>query len=233
MASTAANTSGESVEVELGITDRDCFLVRVSDEASCRIHLEDVVHRADGKLLEFFTIQEAPADRILAMGEDEPAISEVRLVRAEDAGDLFEFVVSGPCVIATLAEAGVVTRSVRAERGQGRIVADVPPHVEVREVVESFRVQYPDSRLLARRTGDDPIQLRSEQGARARFADRLTDKQLEVLETAYRIGYFDWPRRSSADECADALGISQPTFSQHIRAAQHRMFEALFETDTR
>lgn len=44
----------------------------------------------------------------------------------------------------------------------------------------------------------------------ARLLDGLTERQLEVLRTAYLSGYFSWPRESSADACADALGISQP-----------------------
>jgi predicted DNA binding protein len=63
------------------------------------------------------------------------------------------------------------------------------------------------------------------------MTDRLTDKQQEVLRMAYLSGYFSWPRRSTAEECADALGIAQPTFSQHVRAAQEKVIDRLFEDD--
>ncbi|EMA31053.1 helix-turn-helix domain-containing protein [Halobiforma nitratireducens] len=59
---------------------------------------------------------------------------------------------------------------------------------------------------------------------------RLTDRQQEVLETAYRMGYFSYPRETSAAEVADALGIVRSTFAEHLAAAQRRLLEAVFET---
>lgn len=207
--------------------------MRASAEADCRLRLEDLVHRADGQLIEFFTVRDAPAGRVLAMAEDESAITEARLVRNGDDAALFQFVVSGQCVTATLAEAGAITQAVSASSGEGRVVAEVPPHAEVREVVETFERRHSDSELLARRTSDQSLPVRSEQSVEATLADRLTDKQLEVVKTAYLSGYFDWPRGSTADECADSLNISQPTFSQHVRMAEHRVFETLFDPESR
>lgn len=228
MATRETTRPAASVEIELCVRDRECFFVRASADADCRVVLEDLVHRADGKLIEFFTVRGVPAERVLAMAADEPAIAEARLVGGDGEGGLFRFVVAGPCVTATLADAGAITRAVSAASGEGRVVADVPPHVEVRTVVEAFRRRHPDSELLCRRERDRPIPARTERGVYAALAARLTDRQLETLETAYLRGYFDWPRGCTADECAAELGISQPTFSQHVRAAQQKVFTALF-----
>lgn len=226
-----ASTSAESVELELSVRDRKCFFIRASDEGNCHVFLEELIHRADGQLLEFFTVRDVSAGRVLQMVADEPAITEARLVREGPDGSLFQFIVSGPCVTATLADTGAITRAVSASSGEGHVVATVPPHVEVRTVVDTFRRQHPNSELLARRRSERSVPVRTEDGVRATLADRLTEKQLEALRTAYLSGYFDWPRESTADECADALGVTQPTFSQHIRAAQYRVFTALFDTE--
>ncbi len=58
---------------------------------------------------------------------------------------------------------------------------------------------------------------------------RLTDRQREVLETAYRMGYFSYPRESNAAAVADALGIVRSTFAEHLAVAQRRLFESVFE----
>lgn len=226
------NAAQEAVELELDVRDRECFFIRASAEADCTVFLEDLIHRADGQLLEFFTVRDVAANQVLRMATDEPAITEARLIREGPDGSLFQFVVSGPCVTATLADTGAITRAVSASSGEGRVIADVPPHVDVRTVVETFERQHPDSELLARRESKRSIPVRTEQGVHAMLADQLTDKQLEVLRTAYLSGYFDWPRESTADECADALGITQPTFSQHVRVAQYKIFTALFDTET-
>ncbi|ELZ47970.1 DNA binding protein [Halorubrum californiense DSM 19288] len=56
---------------------------------------------------------------------------------------------------------------------------------------------------------------------------RLTERQREVVRTAQRLGYFEHPRGASATEVADAIGIARATFSEHLAAAQRRVFEDL------
>jgi len=229
MGISTTDATGSAVELELELRDRDCFFVDASAVADCRVELEHMVHRSDGRLLEYFTVGGAPPDRVVSMAEGAAAIDGARVVSRGVDGGLFEFVVSGPCVTTSLADTGAIARSVSAERGVGNVVADVPAHIDVRRVVEEFRDRHPESDLAACRGADGPVPVRTERGMHATMADRLTDKQLEVLQTAYLSGYFSWPRRTTAQECADALGIAQPTFSQHIRAAQEKVIGRLFE----
>lgn len=56
---------------------------------------------------------------------------------------------------------------------------------------------------------------------------QLTDRQREVLETAYAMGYFDYPRGANAGEVADALGICASTLTEHIAAAQSKVLSDL------
>lgn len=224
-----SGTTGSAVEVELKLRDSDCFFVDASAVADCRIELERLVNRSDDRLLEYFTVEGAPPDRVLSIAEESTTIDEARLINRGFDGGLFEFVVSGPCVTTTLADTGAVARSVSAENGVGAVLADVPGHVDVRHVVEQFRDHYPESDLVACRDAEDPIPIRTERGAHALIADRLTDKQYEVLRTAYLSGYFSWPRRTTAEECAEVIGIAQPTFSQHIRVAQEKIIGRLFD----
>lgn len=229
MDSAIATATGSPVELELELRDRDCFFVEVSAVADCRVELEHLVNRSDGRLLEYFTIEGVAPKRVLEMAEESPGIDQARLVRRGVDGGLFEFIVSGPCVTTTLADAGAVAHAVSAEHGVGDVLASVPAHVEVRQVVEEFRDRHARADLAACRDADERVPLQTERGVHATLADQLTDKQLEVLRTAYLSGYFSWPRRSTAEECAEALGIAQPTFSQHIRTAQEKIMGGLFE----
>lgn len=56
----------------------------------------------------------------------------------------------------------------------------------------------------------------------------LTEKQATVLHAAYHHGYFERPRKSSATEIADSLGIVHSTFLQHLRTAQQKLFDGLY-----
>ena len=55
----------------------------------------------------------------------------------------------------------------------------------------------------------------------------LTDRQLEVLRTAIDSGFYNWPRTKSGQEVAEELGISQPTFHNHLRTAERKVLEHL------
>lgn len=57
---------------------------------------------------------------------------------------------------------------------------------------------------------------------------RLTEKQQEAISLAFRLGYFDTPRKVSAEELAQRLGLSSSTLTVHLRRAERRLLaEAL------
>ena len=55
----------------------------------------------------------------------------------------------------------------------------------------------------------------------------LTDRQREVLRTAHRMGYFEYPRRANATAVADELDIGLSTFTEHLAAAQRTLLSEL------
>jgi len=59
------------------------------------------------------------------------------------------------------------------------------------------------------------------------IGDGLTDRQSAVLRSAYRAGFFEWPRDVSGEEVAESLGVAPPTFSQHLREAEKHVFDVL------
>ncbi|MFC7166236.1 helix-turn-helix domain-containing protein [Halospeciosus flavus] len=103
----------------------------------------------------------------------------------------------------------------------------LPQDVEVRQVVETIHERYPQAEAVARRQvseEEDP----SEQIQRV-WTDELTDRQRTVVETAYFSGFFEWPRDTTGGEVAESLGISTPTFSEHLRSAEKKLFAGILD----
>ncbi|BFH73761.1 helix-turn-helix domain-containing protein [Sulfurisphaera javensis] len=49
--------------------------------------------------------------------------------------------------------------------------------------------------------------------------DQLTERQMEILQLAYKLGYFDDDRKITLSELAEKLGISVPTLDEILRRA--------------
>lgn len=56
---------------------------------------------------------------------------------------------------------------------------------------------------------------------------RLTEKQRDAVILAFRLGYFDTPRKVSADELAAKLGLASSTLAVHLRRAERRLLADL------
>jgi len=56
----------------------------------------------------------------------------------------------------------------------------------------------------------------------------LTNRQQEVLQTAFGMGYYEWPRDCTGQDVADELGITSATFSEHVFAAERKILAFLF-----
>ncbi len=56
---------------------------------------------------------------------------------------------------------------------------------------------------------------------------QLTDRQREVLQQAYEMGYFEYPRTANASQVAEALGIRPSTFTEHLNTAQSKLLDDL------
>lgn len=54
--------------------------------------------------------------------------------------------------------------------------------------------------------------------------DVLSPRQREVFEYACQQGYYDWPRKVSATDLTDDLGITKATVTEHLRKAESRLF---------
>lgn len=61
--------------------------------------------------------------------------------------------------------------------------------------------------------------------------NELSREQLTVLQTAYQMGYFETPRKTSADDIATELDIAQSTFSERLRLAESQLFDLVFSGD--
>lgn len=61
--------------------------------------------------------------------------------------------------------------------------------------------------------------------------NQLTEKQRDVLITAYRMGFYDVPRTTSSQEIAKKLGLVDATVVEHLRKAEQRLIRHIIESE--
>ena len=131
------------------------------------------------------------------------------------------------CICEVVQQAVGPVTDVHAEDGALHLTLHLQDLSELRDRFEEFRERFGavhieylvQGREDAEEADVVPVDLR-----------RLTDRQREVVETAYEMGYFEYPRDANATEVAAALDIRPSTFTEHLTAAQGKLLGELVES---
>lgn len=215
-------------EIEVTVTDPTVPCVAATTELGGEFDLEEIVPRSDGSYAEYYRIEDIDPDR-LADYADAHEASEAQFLSRQEDGGLLEMVVEADCPAVTLADLGALPRSVHAVHGVLRIVAELPPQYDEREVTAQFFEAYPDAELVAKREQSYFTPLFGRRQFDRAVDEFLTDRQYEVLELASRRGYYDWPREVTQEDLAEELDISPATLTQHLRAAEQAIVTMIFD----
>ena len=216
----------EIIELEFSVSDRELLFSRLSATADCTLESAGMDYQSDGSVRLYLTAHGVEADKLVSLAEDDVAVESVTCIVEHEEESLLELTVE-ESLLATLTEYGAVPRSVVAEHGVTRFTVELPYEAEARELFELVENQYPSTELLGYHERERAVETRQE--FKAALGDRFTDRQETALRTAYLGGFFDWPRDIDGNELAEAMDISRPTYHQHLRSAQRKVFEELFE----
>jgi GAF domain-containing protein len=214
------------VELELRFRDPDTPLCRLAQQAACRIDFKGFVPQANGPAF-FFTARGATPVAMQTAGETTIGIEELICISERDDESLFKAVGAGPTLPSRLVDQDVRVRTLTIEGETATAVVELPSTAAVRAFIEDMQMHYPATDLRSRRTRDRPID--TVHAFMTTIDDRLTDRQQDILQTAYVSGFFQSPREHTGKDIAAMLDISPPTFTQHLRAGQHNLFELLFD----
>ena len=215
------------VELEFNCTDEGAFLVSATAEHDCACSIEAVVPVAEGSLLFYVTLSDAPPDAFLDTATAASGVADGRYIREYDSQSLLELTVEGSSPALTLTEIGATIREGAVESGEQTIRAEIAQETGVRSVVKGLQAAFPETTLRAKHAVDRPIETVAE--FQDSLTETLTDKQRSALRAAYFAGYFDWPRGSTAEEVADSMGVSSPTLHNHLRKAERKLLSSFFD----
>jgi len=219
--------SDSTVELTFDIDDPGILPARLAAETDSRFEFESLVEQSDGSLRVFFSIEGAEPDVVQEYHDRGLEVETVEHVSEREDGHLFEATLGAESFLASLLGYGTRPTELTATPAGTELTVELPQSGDVQAFLRMLLDTYEDVTLRTRRELDRPV--RSDAEFRAHYRDRLTEREAEVLQTAYYAGFFESPRRSSGSEVAEMLGVSQPTVNRHLRRGERKLLEMVFD----
>jgi len=216
-------------EVEFLVRDDDLFVAQAAAETGATIHLDGLVERSEGGYVAYLGVEDAEPE---AVADIAPAgnVTEASVVRTDEDGGLVSIVLDDVALSNVLATHGAELVSITATPEGSRIVARLPRSVDTRTVVEAVSDAFDSVEFRAKRTREPTDGVGDHESPAIEFD--LTDRQREALESALHAGYFDWPRQSTGEAVAESMGITAPTFQEHLRTAQQKILTQVLDAES-
>ena len=208
------------VEVDVESVDSDDLLVALSAQTGADWQLDGLIPATEGDLVAYLSTDADVAG--VDEATDHAGVSEVRSL-ATDGGTTLEVRASDGLLAHPFVESGANVRSGFATEGRCRMTVELSPDANVRAVVDRVCDVFPETELVSKRNVEPT------DGDALPDTTNMTERQREALEAAYRAGYFDWPRESTAEDVAASLDITSATLHGHLRKAEHRLLDSFFD----
>lgn len=212
--------------IEFEVRDHTQPLCRLASLLGCEIELDSVISQPGESSLVFISVSDAASERAHRAIEQLGWVEDCQLFeRADDT--LVRLLMSRSVIRSVPSDMGYMIRELVADDARCRVAVEVPKATDTRRTVNQIISQHDDTQLLAKRELRSPAE--PDERVPGRVLEALTQRQREVVETAYRCGYFSSPRRASGGDLAELFGFSNAAFHQHLRKAERTVFKELLE----
>lgn len=208
----------ECLMLEVRVEGDDCPLCETARAVDATVDARPPQLRADGTaLLRFSASPGGPVTERL------DADDRVRYLyrSVTDGRHTYRCLSLHPCVVHDLVSAGFMVDYLTYERGAATLTGAVVGKEVLRDVMETagetVGVRLERAHTLTAED-DEPI---------ARRWD-LTPAQEESLRRAVEMGYFTVPRRATASDVAETIGISKSAFLERLHRALNALLSQVF-----
>lgn len=216
------------VEFTIESTDDRSPLAAVTASTGARLELDGLIQKGGQESVAFLGVDGARTEYIYEE-LTELVADPVWIVRDADSDDggIVAMTVTTDSVLGTISAATTKLSQLVVQDGTAVYDLEAASEQVVRRVFEQVQRSFPETRLRSKKQLDGPLQIASP--TEDLNDAELTDRQREVLEAAFRMGYFAWPRESTAEEVADAMDLAPATIHGHLRKGEASVFDTLFD----
>jgi PAS domain S-box-containing protein len=214
-----------SVDLVIDFHDADDILVDISDKLNSHLDIETVLTSENEGFQAFVQFEDGISSRAVeSILSEHPLTENYQLFPDEDTL-LAQITLYERSPLVKIADSGGNLN--RASITPSGISTDVSLRrdQDTQEFVDRIQTHFSNASVSAHRD-TDTVSAESISSP----LDGLTDAQLRVLQTAWRSGYFEVPRRAKTSNIGDALDISQSRVSQQLRTGLGNVLELLLDS---
>jgi len=135
---------------------------------------------------------------------------------------------SDPSVLSLLTENRAIPHQIVGQNEHFTIVVTVSNWQHLKRVAGALETAHGSLELIGTTQTDQIGYPLGSNKLRQTLSGKLSDQQLSVLETAYRMGFFKVPQEATAGEIASTLEMSRSTLSEQLHHVQDDLCELLF-----
>jgi PAS domain S-box-containing protein len=217
----------QTVKLSFDIWDQTCLFEKLVTGTDCSIQLDGFVPQSGDTTLVYVRVTDGTVGQLVRRAEQISCIETSRLITEND-DPLVLLHVSGSFIGTVLSNSEYVLVGLQVTAEETTITIEVPSAADTRQAISLIESQFENAQLRSKQQ----VHTSSETDTPfpGNILETLTSRQREVVETAYRAGYFDSPRRASGADIAEMFGFSDTAFHNHIREAQSKLFAELLST---
>jgi len=215
--------TGQRVELEMQIEAPDDALMQFADTADVDLEIQTVVDDGAQSRIVFFAVDTGESERICDLMKQIKLISETVVIQSSGQESVIKCRITSPNILDYLSRQAAVVERIWVDAGMLKVSVTIPQSVSARTIVQRLREIYSTVDLIARRERRDTEH--TTHSIQEYIDSSLTQKQREAVNVAYHAGYFDWPRVNNSEDVSEILDVAQPTFLQHLRAAERKLVE--------
>ena len=216
------------VQLTFDVSETDFPFVAASEACGCSITLDGLVAGTEATTIDAYLRVEGTTEAVIrdALAET-PGVTAVSLVATEGEQYRLQVTLAKGTIFHELGPRPGRIHGIDLQDGRGTYTIEVPRTADVETVVDLVKTVDPNADFVAKTEHERQAGL--DVDTRESVRDRFTDRQYEVLKTAYFAGYFEWPRQSTIEDIAADLDLAGSTVNHHLRHAQLRLVEYVFQ----
>ncbi|MGM0591649.1 MAG: bacterio-opsin activator domain-containing protein [Halobacteriota archaeon] len=218
-----ALVSTNAVEVTVEVKTNGSLWSTIAREVGCTLSVDSISPREDGTWDVFYRVGDAHVEAVVECAKRIPGVVDAEVTHSVNGDELAHLVRPRLPAAETIAEQNGQLQSAEFGTETGRLTFTLPQSESVRAVHEALLSLYPSVELRRQRRRwavRDP---------KENVSEELTPRQRECIELAFDRGYYESPRTASGSELAAEIGISPPTFHDHLRKGTQKVFAALLD----